>query len=321
MPERPPFAFVVGCGRSGTTLVRAMLDAHPQIAVPYESYFPVWFARQRTRYETPAGFALDRFIDDFLAHESFLHWGLDAATTREFLRAAEPGNYPDAIRACFAAYASAHGKPRYVDKTPIFVNHIPALASLFPEAVFVHLVRDGRDVALSRTQVAWGTRQFAQEGLRWRDEVERGRRDGRALGAARYHEVHYEALLEDPERAARELCEFIGVEFDPAMLRYYERVDQVLGSQPYPDEHQNLLRPPTKGLRSWRAELDADRVALFEQLAGPTLRRFGYPTESRSASGRVRLDALNARARYHANAQYRRARTALWRVIHRGATS
>jgi hypothetical protein len=313
--ERLPFPFVVGCGRSGTTLVRALLDAHPDIAVPFESYFPVWFARDRTKYETPTGFAVDRFVDDVVAHESFTRWGLDAGSTREQIRAADPASYPDAIRACFASYARAQGKSRYADKTPIFVNHIPLLASMFPEAVFIHLVRDGRDVALSRTQVAWGTQRFAQEALRWRDEVERGRRDGEALGAAHYREVHYEALLDDPERVARELCGLVDVDFDPSMLRYYEQVEQVLDSQPYPEEHRNLLRPPTK-TRDWRTELDGEQIALFDQLAGPTLRRFGYERGDARASVRPRLHALTARARYGVTSGYRRTRSALWRAVY-----
>jgi hypothetical protein len=316
LAERPPFPIVVGCGRSGTTLVRALLDAHPEIAVPYESYFPVWFAKQRHRYELASGFAVDRFLDDFLAHESFTRWGLDAATTREQVRGADPATYPDAVRACFAAYATAHGKPRYADKTPIFVKHIPLLASLVPEAVFVHVIRDGRDVALSRTEVAWGTREFAQEGLNWRDQVEQGRRDGRALGATRYYELRYEALVDDPEAAARGLCACIAVDFDESMLRYHERTDTLIGSQAYPDEHQNLRRPPTKGLRSWRAELDPDRVALFDCLAGGTLGRFGYERGPARPSIGTRLHALAAEVRHTATNRYRQARSVAWRAVH-----
>ncbi|HEX4490211.1 MAG TPA: sulfotransferase [Acidimicrobiia bacterium] len=316
MPERAPFPFVVGCGRSGTTLMRALLDAHPQIAVPFESYFPVWFARDQARYERSSGFDVASFLDDLLAHESFARWSLDPEAVRTHLSTTAPANYPDAIRACFALYASAHGKPRYADKTPLFVTHIPLLSSLFPEAVFVHLVRDGRDVALSRTEVAWGTGQFAQEALNWRDQVEQGRRDGRALGDVRYCEVKYETLLDDPEAVARRLCEFIAVDFDPAMLRYHEQADAVLESQPFPDEHQNLRRPPTKGLRSWRADLEPGRVALFDCLAGRTLSRFGYERTTARPSVRTRLHALAAEARHTATNGYRRSRSLVWRAVY-----
>jgi hypothetical protein len=316
-PERRPFAFVVGCGRSGTTLVRALLDAHRDLAVPFESYFPVWFARHRERYERPEGFALDHFLDDVLAHESFVRWRLDADQARADIRAAAPGTFPDAIRACFAAYAHAQGKPRYADKTPIFIKQIPLLAEMFPEAVFVHVVRDGRDVALSRRSTAWGSTRLDFEALVWRSQVEQGRRDGRALGADRYLELRYEELLDDTERVARELCAFVAVDFDPAMLRYHERVDLILDSQPHPEEHQNLLRPPTKGLHEWRNELSPREVMFFEALAGPTLRRFGYDDGPQTAPPRVRVRAWLSRARYVSIVNYRTTRSALWRAVHR----
>jgi hypothetical protein len=311
MAERAPFPFVVGCGRSGTTLMRALLDAHPDLAVPFESYFPVWFARHRTRYERPEGFAVDRFVDDVVAHESFQRWGLDAARVRTSLRDAAPATYPDAVRAYYAVYAHAHGKSRYGDKTPLFVLHIPLLAELFPEAVFVHMVRDGRNVVLSRVETAWGTDRFDFEALQWRSQIERGRADGRVLGPDRYLEVRYEDLVTDPEGQARRVCALAAVDFDPAMLTYHEHAETILDHQPFPEEHRNLTRPPTAGLRDWTAELPAPRVELFEQLAGDTLTTFGYARATTGAPPRVRARASLARARYEATMQYRRARRVL----------
>lgn len=300
--------------------MRALLDAHPALAVPFESYFPVWFARHRRRYERPGGFAVTTFLDDVLAHESFKRWNLDAGYVRAAITAEAPATFADAIRACFAEYAYAQGKPRYADKTPIFIVQIPLLASLFPEAVFVHVVRDGRDVALSRQEVAWGTHRFEQEALLWSSQVEQGRRDGQALGAGRYLEVRYEDLLDNLERVARELCEFVALDFDPTMLRYHERVDEILASQPYPEEHQNLLRPPTKGLRDWREQLAPAQVTLFEELAGATLRHFGYECVANRAPASVRVQALYARAHYASLTTYRQGRSALWLVTHRDST-
>jgi hypothetical protein len=316
MSERPPFPFIVGCGRSGTTLVRAMLDAHCDFAVPFESYFPVWFARRRAHYERPDGFAVDPFLADLLAHESFRRWGLDDDTVRASIAAAAPRDYPAAVRAAFACYATAHGKRRYADKTPVFVVHLPLLAQLFPESVFVHLVRDGRAVVLSRAEVAWGTNRLEFETLTWREQVEQGRADGRALGAHRYREIRYEDLLDDPEQVARDLCAFVGAGFDAGMLRYHERAESILADQPFPEEHGNLTRPPTKGLRDWRTELAPDDVALVEHLAGDTLAAFGYERVTAATPNRVRARAIAARARYAAVRGYRSARRAAWQLAH-----
>jgi len=321
MPERSPFPFVVGCGRSGTTLVRALLDAHPQLAVPDESYFPAWFGRVRSRYERPDGFARDRLVTDLLAHESFRRWGLDATEVRDAIARAEPETFADTVRAYYAAYARAHRKPRYADKTPIFALHMPELAEIFEESVFVHVVRDGRDVVLSRMEAAWGTHRVDFEALQWRSHIRTARADGSRLGPGRYREFRYEALLDDPEQFARELCAFIRLDFDPTMLRYHERAQPLVEAMAYPEEHKNLLNPPTKGLRDWRVELTGTQLALIEELAGDTLPAFGYERVTGPAPIGIRARALEARARYTSTMQFRRARAALWHALHRDAMS
>jgi hypothetical protein len=319
MVERVPFPIVIGCGRSGTTLTRALLNAHPQMAIPDESYFPVWLGRNRAKYERPNGFAVAQFTDDVLVHHGFAHWGLDPERVRDGLRDARPATFADAVRTCYALYAEAHGKPRYGDKTPIFVLHVPMLAAMFPEAVFIHLVRDGRDVVLSRVAASWGSERLDHEALQWKSHVEQGRAAGAALGPERYLEVRYDELLDDTERVAQRLCEFTRLPFDPVMLRYYEQADAIVGTMAIPDEHQNLRRPPTKGLRDWRTELTADQVALFEYLAGDTLQSLGYELAGAPVPAGVRARALQGRARYAIRSQYVKARAALWRTLHPNA--
>jgi hypothetical protein len=322
MADAPPFPFVLGCGRSGTTLVRAVLDAHPDIAVPDESYFPVWFGRRRFRYGPPGAFDTPAFVEDLLAHESSRRWGLDPDMVRRELIAMRPATFADAVRGYYGLYAAERGKARFADKTPIFALHIPLLAELFPEAVFVHVVRDGRAVVLSRLEASWGSHRFEHETLQWRAHSERARADGLALAPNRYHEIRYEELLDDPERVTRALCEFVQVDYDPTMLRYHERARPLVEALPHPEEHRNLLRPPTKGLRDWRTELSPDRIRLFESLAGPTLDLFGYERISPGAAPvAVRARAIQARARYAGATRYRSARSALWRAVHRNGAS
>jgi hypothetical protein len=102
------------------------------------------------------------------------------------------------------------------------------------------------------------------------------------------------------------------------MLRYHERATPLVGTLAIPQEHQNLFRPPTKGLRDWREQLSPAQVALFEELAGDTLEAFGYDRVTTAAPASVRAQALRARARYVSLTQYRRARGAVWRAVHPG---
>jgi Sulfotransferase family len=246
----PIFPFVVGCSRSGTTLVRAMLDAHPGMAVPPESHFALAPDVRRLRR------ALRR-------ERWFALWEIEAPDLRGL-------GVADAVRALFAAYAAKEGKPRYADKTPHYVSRLPELAARFPEARFLHVVRDGRDVALSLREVPWGPDSVEEAALHWRRRVLEGQAAG--LGPDRYREVRYEALVADPEGELYGVATWLGLPYDDAMLGYPDRPLVV----PYPAHHRRLRRPPTPGLRDWRREMAPDEVARFEAVAGDALEAFGY---------------------------------------------
>jgi hypothetical protein len=290
----PPFPIIVGRGRSGTTLLQAILTTHPDLAIPPESHLLVTLGRRCPRYERPEGFAMERFAVDFGRHWGFRRWGMPEAEVRAALEASLPGTCADAVRAVYARYAALRGKTRYGDKTPIYVLHIPFLARLFPEARFVHLIRDGRDVALSYLDARFGPRTVGAAAVSWKRFVNQGRRAGRALGPARYLELRYEDLLADLEGQVRRVCGFIGIGYEPSMLRYFEDVNAVVAGTRYETEHRNLRLPPTKGLRDWRRQMSRQDVALFEAIAGDLLFQLGYeravPRPPLSARVRARAE-------------------------------
>ncbi|MBA2763633.1 MAG: sulfotransferase [Thermoleophilaceae bacterium] len=270
------FPFIVGSGRSGTTLLRALLDAHPQLAVPPESYFVVTLARKAETYSKPDGFDRQAFVEDVIAHPRFTRWGLPSEAARAALEAAAPADYPAAVRALYGAYAAAQGKSRYADKTPKYVKDIPRLSSLFPEARFVHIIRDGRDVALSFKDLTWGPNGPIEAALRWRGWVELGRAAGRDLGEGRYLEVSYEDLAADPEPVLRRICDFLELEFSEQMFRYVDKAEEIIGANYYPEGHARIRMPPTKGLRDWREHMDRADLIKFELVAGDLLDELEY---------------------------------------------
>ena len=269
---RPPFPFIVGCGRSGTTLLRLMLDAHPELAIPSESYFPL---RADAAWRHPdGGVDVSLFRWAIEPTEWFQRWRVAPERLDEAFNEHTRLRYAEAVRRSFAAYAAERGKPRFGNKTPIHVVRLDRLARMFPEAVFVHIVRDGRDVAASFLEVPFGPDRLDEAAVFWRNRVERGRASGRRIGPRRYREVSYEALVGDPERELRALAPFCGLDFDPAMLRSHERAT--------PDRwyHRRLTEPPSRG-RDWRRQMSPDDVTAFEVLAGPSLRRLGYERGAR----------------------------------------
>ena len=295
MAGPPPFTFVVGCNRSGTTLVRAMLDAHPAMTVVHESRFIVSLAAGRSRYERPGGFDAVAFTEDLVAHPSFARLQLEPADVAEALRPVPPADYPDAVRRVFATYAARRGKSRYADKTPEYVLQLPLLAALFPEARFVHVVRDGRDVAVALGAVKFSPRPVSEAALIWRTLAGQGRRDAAALGPDRAVELRYESLVNDPEPELRRLVAFLDLSYDDAMLRYFEQADEIISTAGFRELHDNIRRPPTAGLRDWRIDMAPGDVALFEALAGDLLDELGYERAVPRPDAGTRLRALRHR--------------------------
>ena len=297
MPAAAPPVIVLGVRRSGTTLLRVMLDRNAELAVPDESYFVPQLARRHRGTIDPAV-----FVDDLRRLPTLVEWGLSPERVAERLR---PGmTSGEAIACVFETYAGERGKPRWGDKTPLYMQHLSLLESLFPTARFVHLIRDGRDAALSFLSVprgimteGWGHPQDARGFARqWATEIRSARDLGDRIGSGRYLELRYEALVADPASELRRVCDFAGLVYDDAMLGYVGHTDAAR------KEHQQRLNePPRVGVRDWSTEMSANDRAAFEATAGDLLAELEYPVGTR---GRDRFGL----------AAYR-VQTAAWRAV------
>jgi hypothetical protein len=284
----PPF-FIVGSARSGTTLLRLMLNAHPDVAVPPESRFVVELYRGSDSIET------SELLVALAGHKRFEAWDLPIEAVREELGPGPSAAYSDVMRAAYRAYARVHGKRRWGDKTPRYVEHLPFLADLFPDAHFIHLVRDGRNVALSYADVPFGPTTVAKAARLWAERVASGVANGRDLGAGRYMEIRYEDMVDDATGQAKQLCDFLELPFDPGMLDYTERArDAVLPRATQYNPH--VVEPPTPHVRTWERDMPESHIEIFEAVAGPVLDRLGYerrnPNPSPSAHVRGLLGRL-----------------------------
>jgi hypothetical protein len=292
MPDEVPFPFVVGVNRSGTTLLRTMLDRHPRLALPPESHFLTLLWKWRRRYMTKEGFDLDRLRTDLITLRRFRDWGLDPRWVRDRLRGVNRIDYSEAMRRVFALYAEAHGKHRYGDKTPAYLLHMRLLSQIFPESRFVHLIRDGRDVGLSiiDSLPGSGIHRPWQAASYWAYRITKGRESGRALGAGRYLEIHYEDLVEEAEGVLKEVCLFFELEYSADMLRGFEGAAERIPIDQR-QRHRHVALPPTKGIRDWRKDMDQWDVRYFECIAGSQLSEVGYPVTNRRFGLRVRLQS------------------------------
>ncbi len=317
----PPPLFVLGVSRSGTTLLRVILDRSPGIAIPDESFFIPLLARRHRGNVDRA-----RFVDDLRRLPTLRAWGVSAEDIAPHLRPELHAG--EAIAAVFEAYAAKEQKPRWGDKTPMYMRHLPLLERLFPTAQYVHLVRDGRDAALSFLRMPEGTytRTWAHPDTAtefaclWRSEVSGARKLGKRLGPARYLEVRYEDLIADPDDVVEGICDFACIPYEPAMLDYAGAVD--VSQKPH---QQRLLQPLTPRARDWRTQMEADDVFAFESIAGEQLAELGYELSRPAARSGWR--ASLARARYRATTSAWNAavsatqRSPLWRRRHPPVTT
>ena len=284
-----PAPFVVGVGRSGTTLLRLMLDAHPELAIPAETHFvPELLERESECHD--AG----ELVDAIVGYRTWEDFGLDAEALRA--AAADARGAADVLRAFYGLCARREGKPRWGDKTPGYVKRMKAIGHGLPEARFIHLIRDGRDVAISRRKRGMGAEKpMGDVADLWKRRIENARRQAKRL-RGRYLEIRYEDLVAAPEPALREICDLIELGFDPAMLAHHERAGArvaELGDLAPDGRRQGrdagerqashaLAAQPPSGARTeaWRTEMDAGERAEFEHVAGGLLAELGYDVPS-----------------------------------------
>ena len=288
----PPAPFVVGVGRSGTTLLRLMLDAHPELAIPAETHFvPALIDRGRAH----AG--REELLAEILWSRNWADFGLEPAALRARVDALDHDDAAAVLRAFYRLYAEGRSKPRWGDKTPGYVKRMRVISEALGEARFVHLIRDGRDVALSRRRRGMGAEKpIADVADRWRRRIEAARRSARRL-RGRYLELRYEELVTDPEPALRRVCDLVRLDYDPSMLRYHEgaseRLEEMAGDLPAAgrrraragDErmaaHALAAQPPAnERVGAWRTGMSAAERAEFEAVAGDLLAELGYEVPS-----------------------------------------
>ncbi len=277
------FPFIVGCGRSGTTLLTVMLDSHPELAIPGESgkliiqtcrqFPPTDQSAHRRRFTNEQATAI---VDGLFASHRFRAWQLDRDQLILHLIRHQVSTGSDVVRTILALYALKEGKVRFGDKTPSHVLHMPYLATTFPESVFIHVIRDGRDVALALLDASFGPTTVESAATYWTHRVQTGRRAGRSLGPRRYLEVHYEHLITDPEVVLRNVTRFLRLDYDPLMLQYIDASQRQLNMSPAPAEDESLTRPLTHGLRDWRVQMKPVDIATFDLLAAKLIDQLGY---------------------------------------------
>jgi sulfotransferase family protein len=277
-----PF-FLLGHDRSGTTMLRLILD-RGDVAIPPESMFLVDVDLRKPPAEVLA---------DVWTHPRVALWGLSGAppSIPGGLDRAEA--YRCALAAPYVAYAAREGKERWGDKTPAYIGHVDRLAAIWPDARFVVLVRDGRDVALSVMKVPFGPNNVWAAARSWAQAVRQGE-DAAARYPGRVLTVRYEDLVARPEHEAQAICAFLELRYDPRMLAI-EQTDPAKVVEDQAAWFTNVWAGiNAAGVGRWRRELSPQDQAVFESIAGTQLAALGYETSGDGAGAGLRTPAYAA---------------------------
>ncbi|GAA3218482.1 sulfotransferase [Actinocorallia longicatena] len=272
--ERP--IFIVGCPRSGTTLLQLMLHAHPRIAIPPETRFllPAYYRRAEWGdLDEPAHRQrLAEWIVTTRGHK-FDDLGLDPAATIAEMAAAPP-TLGSMLGTVLRAYAASHGKPRWGDKRPTYIRYLPDLIRMFPDAQFVHLIRDGRDCVGSLKQMSWWKYDTAYAINTWARAIDNGHEAGRRMPPGSYYELQYEHLVADPAAELQALCAFLDEAYDPSMLRPHELASVTPRRKTHHARTQGEI--DAAAVRSWESRLTGAEIRLAEHVLGDRLETYGY---------------------------------------------
>lgn len=257
-----PIVLIGGCGRSGTTLLREMLNRHSSLFCgPETSMFglPFW------------------------PNNISKMWNIDE--TALISSAQHSPNLVDFAESFYIEQSSKAGKSRAADKTPNNIRVIGKLLTWFPEGRFIHIIRDGRDVACSlrnhpKEKIENGkivpsliNRPITECAQRWLNDT--------SCGIAyrehpRYHEIRYEDLVSDPEAVLRELCDFLKEEYQPCMVDPSASKEDNMDVGRLVNNQNSKEKISNRSLGRWRTDLSADEKQEFDNVAGELLISLGY---------------------------------------------
>lgn len=284
-PEPAPF--IVGVGRSGNTLLRLMLDAHPDLAIPPETDFlPHLLAITRQSKNLK-----DHFIQAITNHWRWRDCHVDKKLFIERISKLKSFTITSGIRLFYQMYAERFGKKRWGDKTPYYLSHMTTIQNNLPESHFIHIIRDGRDVALSVKDLWFGPNSIQEIALWWKDLIIQAQEQAKQLTF--YREIRYEDLISNSEFVLQDICRFIRLKWNPQLLKFYEgaekrltevitefrdSADGLIASLPQRHAiHALTMKPPQiNRINRWKTEMSIDDQRLFVKIAGDLLEKLNY---------------------------------------------
>ena len=302
------FPIVIGCRRSGISLLKVMCASHPDVAVVPDASFAIRLAPRFTNRSdtTTTSFDARAFLDAAYADRTLATWLVARADAEASFQLDAPDTYSDAVQRLYQLWTDSQHKTRFVEASPDSIDHLSSLTQMFPDAKVIHLVRDGRHVAASLLELGLVSR-LEDGAMHWRRQVSNARRILLSQPTGRHYELRYEDLVSAPEPTLQAMCRAIGLPYHPDMLDYRPLASQTVHRASKPHHHRFLAHPLRVGLRDWQRDLPTEAVERFEALAGGLLRELGYELQRPRPRVRAQLSARTHRRGWRRRLRARRS--------------
>lgn len=281
--------FLLGLPRSGTTLLRLLLNAHSRIAIPFESFVLIEYAARLNEYNNLKTLKdRHRLVNDLLASKGISQW--KPPVLPQDIDLEKCTDYAETINQIYKTYALKCGKGIWGDKTPSYIYDIHILNKLFPESRFIHIIRDGRDVCLSQIRNRFGSYYFPDALRKWVEVISWSRKMGRLLPQHRYLEIRFEDLLVNPEKTLKQIMKFLQLPYENRMIEeYWNRASENLPSTSL-NYHQNLNRPiDNSQAYKWKRILSHADQTLAYRIAGDLFEELDYPSGYKNTANSILL--------------------------------
>jgi len=280
-PFRSP-AFIVGVGRSGTTLLASILNRHSKVAVTSETHF-FRLLEQNGGWEQVKTNWPEKAISFLSGLHHFYLLGIDPHQVTNNVKQPSIGSLFQALGDTFAKQSQ---KELWIEKTPLHLRYLDEIRTHFPESPILHILRDGRDVALSLCKVNWANKAYIQNLYRWRNELDQAAsfltHDKNLLT------IRYENLLTTPTDTIKDVCNFLGISFEPNMLTPDGSESHLLERDS--NIKQNVSRPLIPhNSGKWKTELHAALTMGAQWLFKNDLLKWGYAVSTDTPQKLVRI--------------------------------
>ncbi len=276
-----PF-FIIGNPRSGTTLLRLILNKHPKAIVPPECGFSLWLYNKFKYKEFSDNHVRIEFIKDLYNTRKFETWNIKKKLVESLILQHGVKSFTEAIKMVYLAYAMTNNRKSeiYGDKNNYFIDHIPELNKIFNKPKFIFIIRDGRDVALSyininKSNITTKYRpklpsEIQQIACEWQNN-NLSILETKNLNSIL---VKYENLILDTTTTLNNICNFLDIKYDKQMLKFYESNDEPLEFMQWKSKTNKPIDKSRVG--AYKKLLSHKDIAMFESTAGATLRKLGY---------------------------------------------